>query len=213
MKTREFFLWILVLIPFIYLAILWNALPGQVPVHFTAEGPDNWASRSFLIFIPGCLTLGVYILMSCIPALDPKGKLKQMGENYWRLKFILVAFFCLQSCYILYISKEGELVRPNLINAMLGVLFAVIGNYFQTVRPNYFIGIRTPWALEDEEIWKSTHRLGGKLWVGGGLLIILLSFILRNTLLDAVMGGIIAIMVVIPMLHSYLAYRKKKQMQ
>lgn len=38
------------------------------------------------------------------------------------------------------------------------------------IKPNYFIGIRTPWALESEAVWNKTHRLGGKVFIAMGIL-------------------------------------------
>ena len=70
-----------------------------------------------------------------------------------------------------------------LIFPLIGLLFAFLGNYFKTIKPNYFIGIRTPWTLENEEVWKKTHLIGGKLWFVGGLLMAL-TFVLPNEMLE-----------------------------
>ena len=45
------------------------------------------------------------------------------------------------------------------------------------LKQNYFIGIKTPWTLENEEVWKLTHLYAGKMWVIGGLLVVVLSLI------------------------------------
>ncbi len=55
-----------------------------------------------------------------------------------------------------------------------------MGNYFKVIQPNYFLGIRTPWTLENKEVWKSTHTFASKLWVIGGLVIVLGGLILEN---------------------------------
>lgn len=208
--VKESVLLVFAAIPLVYLGSLWNSLPDQVPTHFSSDGPNGWSDKTVLIFAPGLITLGIYLLLVVIPLIDPKKKVQQMGEKYFTLKFMLTLFFCVLSCYVLYISKAGKMVVPNLMNALLGGLFAVLGNYFQTVRPNYFIGIRTPWTLEDEGIWKSTHKLGGKLWLAGGLLIVILSFLLNAHDMNIAMGCIVAVMVIVPVLHSYLAFQKKK---
>jgi uncharacterized membrane protein len=89
----------------------------------------------------------------------------------------------------------------------------MLGNYFQTVRPNYFIGIRTPWTLENEQLWKKTHRMGGKLWVAGGVLIAVISiFINNNTALAITFGAILSIMVIVPVVYSYIEYLKAKNL-
>jgi uncharacterized membrane protein len=95
--------------------------------------------------------------------------------------------------------------------ALIGALFAMLGNYFQTVRPNYFIGIRTPWTLENEQVWKNTHRLGGRLWIVGGFLIAILAFFINNNhLFSIIFGVIISLIVIVPVVFSYTEFKKEK---
>ncbi len=89
----------------------------------------------------------------------------------------------------------------------------MLGNYFQTIRSNYFIGIRTPWTLENEQVWKKTHLLGGRIWMAGGLLIVILSFIITdNHSLMIAFGILCFIMVIIPVIFSYTEFRKEKNL-
>ena len=74
----------------------------------------------------------------------------------------------------------------NGVKLIIAVLFTVIGNLMPKFKHNYFIGIKTPWTLASEEVWFATHRLGGKLWFYGGLIMIIFSFIP-----GAVVSGII----------------------
>ena len=131
-----------------------------------------------------------------------------MGAKYYTLRFMLTLFFSVLATYLLYLSNAGSLKNPNLLVALIGVLFAVLGNYFQAIRPNYFIGIRTPWTLENEEVWKKTHRLGGRLWIACGLLIAVISFIIRNNLALAItLGAILSVMVIVPVVYSYREFQ------
>jgi len=211
---KESVLWVLIVLPYVYLATIWNKLPTQVPTHFNLSGnPDGWSGKTALLILPGAMCIGIYLIMLLIPVLDPKRKIQQMGEKYYNFRFMLTFFFSLFATYILYISKSGSLKNPNLLIGLLGALFAMLGNYFQTVRPNYFIGIRTPWTLENEQIWKKTHRMGGKLWVAGGVLIAVISiFINNNTALAITFGAILSIMVIVPVVYSYIEYLKAKNL-
>ena len=77
------------------------------------------------------------------------------------------------------------------------------------MKPNYFIGIRTPWTLENEETWRKTHKLGGKLWLIGGLLTILLAFVAKsNSFLAISFGTITAIETLVPIIYSYVEFKK-----
>jgi len=211
---REPVLWTLIVLPYVYLATIWSKLPDRVPTHFNIAGnPDDWSGKTTLLFLPGALGIGIYLLMLVIPYLDPKRKIQQMGDKYYTFRFMLTGFFSIFATYLLYISNAGSLKNPNLLIALIGALFALLGNYFQTVRPNYFLGIRTPWTLENEQVWKKTHRLGGRLWMAGGIMIALLSFIITNNIaLAIVMGGLLSVMVIVPLVYSYTEFQKEKRM-
>jgi uncharacterized membrane protein len=36
---------------------------------------------------------------------------------------------------------------------------------------NYFVGVRTPWTLANEQVWIKTHAVSGKIFFFGGLLL------------------------------------------
>ena len=61
------------------------------------------------------------------------------------------------------------------------VFFVVLGNYLGNLRPNYFVGIRTPWTLENPETWRATHRLGGRLMFFGALILLVAQFFLSES--------------------------------
>jgi len=55
----------------------------------------------------------------------------------------------------------------------IGLLFIIIGNYLPKTRSNWLIGIRTPWTLSSDITWEKTHRIGGRLFLGAGILTII----------------------------------------
>lgn len=210
--AKETLLITLSIIPLIYMLFLWKELPETIPMHFNFEGKaDGWSSKATLPYIIGGLGLGIYLLMLIVPYLDPKKRIQEMGSKYYSFRLILSSFFAGMNCFIIYSAKVGDLSGNGFFFVLLGGLFAAMGNYFQTMRPNYFIGIRTPWTLQSEHVWKETHRLGGKLWMIGGLLMIVIAFILPlNSLKAILMVIILTAMVVIPLVHSYLLWKKEK---
>lgn len=214
MKTnlkKEAILWLVIILPLAYAAFIWNQLPSEVPLHWNLKGEINrWGHKSELIVIV-LLSAFTYGLMAILPAIDPKKKLQNMGGKYFQLKFILVLFMSALSLFILYSVKRQQLGNPNWILALIGILFAVLGNYFQSIRPNYFIGIRTPWTLENELVWKKTHKQGGVLWTIGGLLIVMLSIILENQFAFISFLTITGIISVYPVVYSYVKFREQKQ--
>jgi uncharacterized membrane protein len=206
---KEVIMWILIVIPFIYLAVVWKNLPEKVPTHFDLAGnPNDWSDKTSLPYLIGGMGIGTYLLMLLIPFFDPKNKIAQMGEKYYSLRLLMTIFMSALSFYLLYVGNKGE-INPNLLIALIGAFYVVFGNYLQTVKPNYFIGIRTPWTLENEETWRKTHRLGGKLWLVGGLLTMFIALVVKNNnLLAITFGTVTAIVAFVPIIFSYFEFRK-----
>ncbi len=201
------------ILPYIYLANIYDNLPEQVPTHFGLDGTANgWSHKDSLWAVPASLGIFINLIMLLVPVLDPKKKIQLMGGKYNSLRAIFTVFLSLLAVYLIYISKGGSFKNPAYLFALLGLLFVILGNYLQTVRANYFFGIRTPWTLENETVWKKTHRLGGRLWMAGGLLIMLLCLVLQNNIaLGILFTIIIIIMSIICVAYSYIEYLKLKK--
>lgn len=202
----------IVLLPFIYLGYVWNELPSKVPMHWNIKGEiDRYGDKSELIIIPFLLPLLVYLIFLVVPKIDPKNKLNKMGGKLQAIKFLLTTLMSILALFIIYTAKNQSFTNPNYIVIIIGVLFIVIGNYFKTIKSNYFIGIRTPWTLENETVWKKTHKLGGKMWFIGGILIVILSLILNKSLSFTIFMIITGVITIIPIAYSYLIYRNEVQ--
>lgn len=202
---------IILFLPFIYLAYEWNSLPQQVPIHWNHKGEiDNWGSKVSLIWTLVSLLIVPYLLMLIIPKIDPKNKLATMGGKYEQIKLVFLTFLTGLTILIIYSSKNEEIANPNSILILMGLLFIILGNYFKVIKQNYFIGIKTPWTLENEQIWKMTHRMAGKLWIVGGLLIVILCLILPSTMAIWVFLTITILISLIPVGYSYFKYKEMK---
>ncbi|MDD3723407.1 MAG: SdpI family protein [Lutibacter sp.] len=200
----------IVLLPFIYLAYIWNQLPEKIPMHWNNKGEiDRYGDKIELIIIPILLPLLMYLIFLVVPKIDPKNKLNKMGNKLQTLKVLLTTFMSILALFIIYSAKNQSFTNPNYIVLLLGVLYIILGNYFKTIKTNYFIGIRTPWTLENETVWKETHKLGGKMWFVGGIIVVLSSLILNkqpNFTIFLIITGIITI---IPIVYSYIIFKKK----
>ena len=105
---------------------------------------------------------------------------------------------------IIHSSKEGLVGQPTFVFVSLGLFITMLGNFFQTIQPNYFLGIRTPWTLKSVEVWKSTHALAGKLWFSGGLIIALIALLSSSKFASISSVAIIILIAIIPVIYSYL---------
>lgn len=198
----------IVLTPFVYLAIIWDSLPQRVPIHWNYKGEiDNWGDKFSLILMLFLLPVLMYVLMTFIPKIDPKNRISLMGGKFYQLKFFLVLFMSVVALLIVYTTKERSVNNPNLVFALLGVLLIIFGNYFKVIQPNYFIGIRTPWTLENNEVWKATHVFAGKIWVIGGFVLVLGGLVLNNVFGKAFVF-IIVVLALIPVAYSFIKFKQ-----
>jgi uncharacterized membrane protein len=100
-------------------------------------------------------------------------------------------------------GRPVDMVRG--IEAGIGLLLAVVGNFLGKVTRNFFVGIRTPWTLASEEVWMRTHRLGGRLFVLAGLAMFALALAGGGPIAMIVVVGAAALVSVVA---SYFIYRR-----
>ncbi len=198
-----------VLISAILGVIAYPHLPEKVPTHWNFQGQvDGWGSPEQGAFLFPALILVLYVFFIVIPKIDPKRKsYTMMGKAYGAM--VIGTLFVLTAFYLVTLGAAlgYPLNIPALIQFGAGALFIIIGNYMGKFKHNYFVGVRTPWTLANEEVWRKTHRLAGPLWVLGGLVLIVMSFLPPGILLK-IFFGVLAVIVVIPAAYSYLEFRK-----
>lgn len=210
---KKFFLAVLMaLVPVIYLAVVWNALPEKVPLHYGTDlQPDQTGDKSELWIL--CATLGgvsllVYLLLTNLHRIDPKRKGTSPSPTFNKLAFGLVVFFAALNLIFIAAAK-GDVNIRHFLFPLIGLLLAFIGNYFNNIKPNYFAGIRLPWTLSSDENWRRTHQLAGKLWFAGGVLIAVTGWLLPSTTAFAVFIGALLIMILIPVIYSYRIFKRE----
>ena len=193
------------LIPIVAGALLYSRLPETMATHWNMSGePDGWSSRAFAVFgLPGIL-LAVNLLLPFALKADPKHG--NMSEALVKITVWTIPLISLLCCGLTLARGLGyELHVEFWVPIFMGVLFIFIGNYLPKTKQSYTMGIKLPWTLNSEENWNRTHRLAGYLWVLGGLLFIVMSFVGWSL---AAFLIILAVMVLVPMAYSYLLYRK-----
>ena len=193
------------LLPLIAGALVYSRLPEQVATHFDLHGnPDGWSSRAFAVFgLPGIL-LAVNLLMPFLLRADPKHENMSgalVNIVIWTVPVVSLLCSGLTLGRALGYDLRIEMVLP----VFMGVLFILIGNYLPKTKQSYTMGIKLPWTLASEENWNRTHRLAGFLWVLGGVYFIVVSFIGWSVPAFVIP---LAVMVLVPMVYSFLLYRK-----
>ncbi|MBD2716003.1 SdpI family protein [Microvirga sp. STR05] len=197
-------------LPALYLAYTWPALPARIPTHFDIGGNANGYTDKANIWLT-CLGLpvGTYLLLIFLPRFDPKRRLSASNLNYQKLTLAFVALMSGLSIHSLYVAVHAQEKPGQGIAVLVGLFFAFLGNYLTTVQPNYFVGFKTPWALEFPRIWAQVHRVGGRMFFATGLLSALLGILSPvEAATTVLLAGLLATVVVVYS-YSYWLYRKE----
>lgn len=190
-------------------------LPERIPMHWGADGGVNGWGPRWMASVLGALPLTFLALFYVVPRIDPKGAAyAKFGGFYQGFVISFTVFMCA-------ISWLGELTVWNLlpgkgavnviVSGAIGAFFIGMGNYLPRVRQNYTLGIKTPWAFDDPDNWRRTHRFGGACFMVVGVSLIMLGFlggILPETWILAVIMVLAIGSVAAMYVYSYLIWRK-----
>lgn len=200
-KKLLLFTSILILLSSLVGCVFWYQLPEKMPTHFNLLGQaDGYNHKVFAIFGLPALMLLMHWLLLFLMIKDPKSSnisSKIQVLIYWIIPFVS----CLSMISIYGESLGYSMMSGLLAQIFMGVLMIVIGNYLPKTHRNYIIGIRLPWTLESDKNWRKTHRLAGKIWVLGGLLLFLNSFV--QLYVYWVFFLTLFFVVIIPSVYSY----------
>ncbi len=213
-KYFKILVWPIAIFPLIYLLVIWNSLPEKIAIHFDWQGhPDRYGNKNELLLMVAILSLlsiGMFFLLSNIYRIDPQKYAAENKDRLLRMAFVISIFISALSSFIIYSSaKEGFELGIRYIFAGVGLLFCFIGNYMHTIKPNYFAGFRVPWTLNNEENWRKTHLLGGRLWFAGGLVIAIVCLLLPDSVSMIMFLILTMVLVIIPLVYSYRLYKNK----
>jgi uncharacterized membrane protein len=181
--------------------------PDTVPVHWGIDGQvDRFGSRYELLALPA-IGVAVYLLMLFLPRFDPgRENYARFAGAYSILRLAILGLLTGLYAVIAVASHDPAFNPMMLLGALLGVFFIVLGALMGRLRPTYFTGIRTPWTLTSERAWDATHRVGG--WVFGGLGVVTLVCALGVPALTIfVLAGGALLGVLGLTVYSYLVWR------
>lgn len=198
-----------ILLPILFGLIMWNRLPATMISHWGADGvADGTATKGFMVFGLPLILLAIHWLMLVAETFLQKSK--PQNKKLVSIQFFIIPIISLVVSIFIYsvsLGKDWNLFA--LIPVLIGGLFMYIGNYLPKTTRNRTMGIKLHWTMGNDENWQKTHRLGGKLWFWGGL-VIFVSTLLPVKFTITAMIAMIAIGVVVPTVYSYSLYRKHK---
>ncbi|MBN2980582.1 MULTISPECIES: SdpI family protein [Cohnella] len=186
-------------------------LPDIMPTHFNVAGDvDDTAPKWQFWLMYGGLAVLLPSILSATRFIDPRKENYARFESFysmfrWAISLFLHGVFV----FVILHSLGYSFPMNKIIVSALGLLWIVVGNRMGQVRSNFFMGIRTPWAIMDENNWNQTHRLAAKLWVAAGLLMLISAWIAPSSwtvvvVLVCALGSSLA-----PVVYSYSLHRRK----
>lgn len=200
---------LLCILPMIFSMVVYNNLPNQVAVHWDSAGnPDNYAHKAFAAFGLPLILLALNIISKIKLFNDPKERGQSAGIKLISIWLIPILSLVLNPI-TMFIALGVDISISLIATLIVGVIMIIIGNYLPKSRQNYTIGIKNQWTLSNVDVWNSTHRMAGILYILGGLVIIIGNFFFRNTFAHVSLTLIVvALLVLVPMLYSFFLYKK-----
>lgn len=194
---------------FLLAAITWSTAPEQIPVHWGLKGNvDRYAGRVEGLLMQPLLAAFVYALMLVLPKIDPgRANYARFAGAYYAIRASVLAVMALIYGVIHLVIRGYPVDIPRTIGLIVGGIFFVLGNLLGKIRPNWFVGVRTPWTLSSKLSWTHTHRVAGWVFIIGGIAVMaagVFQTAFAAWAAVAVMGGGIAGTVI----YSYLVWRR-----
>lgn len=155
---------------FLVAALVWQYVPDKMPVHWNFKGEvDRYGSKiEGLIAVPA-VTIGLYLLLLLLPRLDPGyPNYERFSTPYLVIRYsMLIVMATIYGAAVL-VALGYEFSMSALVPAVVGLMLIVLGNLMGKIRPNWFVGVRTPWTLSSKRSWDKTHRQAGWLFIVSG---------------------------------------------
>jgi uncharacterized membrane protein len=172
--TRKYYLVAMLLTVAVLVAtvVAYPRLPDSLATHWNLHNQPNGYSPKWTLFLvgPGLMAF-MMLLMYVLPWLSPKNfEVDSFRSTYLQIMLMLV---CMMACLYAVTLWAGLGHAVDVGRAIVGgicLIFALLGNLMGKVRRNFYIGVRTPWSLANEQVWNATHRVAAKTLVAGGLL-------------------------------------------
>lgn len=193
-----------------FAAAVYSRLPARIPTHFDVHGRANgWGGRGSAFVFPLIATAVALLITEVLPRIDPRrANWDKFRDVVYLLVNLIVLFLAWTMVLALGVSLGWKVDLPRALMVGMGLFLAAMGNYLPRIRSNWWMGIRTPWTLESERVWRDTHRVGGRTFVAGGLVAAMAAFLPEP--FSAVLPiAALALGALIPVVYSYVAYRRE----
>jgi len=212
MKKTILYCFGMMVVGFVVSGLCWNLVPDLMPSHWNMSGvADKFSEKKWMLLSFPVLSFLVPLGLLAILQVDPRNRnVEQSGRAVHALVVSLSGFFIAMHLMTIQASLQADKsLSVSTLTAGLCCLIMVLGNFMPKVKSNFFLGIRTPWTLDNETVWHKTHRLAGKTMTASGLLGIPTALFLPTPFNFGVSMGIMLLGLIIPTVYSYLYFKEE----
>ncbi|HOW13227.1 SdpI family protein [Methanosarcina sp.] len=199
----------LVLLSFILSIYFYPQVPEQMATHWNSQGEvDGYMSKLWGLFFMPLVITGLVIMFLAIPKIDPRKENIAKFKKYYDGFIVILVLFMVAVHLQTVLWNIGIRINPNAMLPLgIGLLFYYMGILTENAERNWFIGIRTPWTLSSEKVWKRTNRLGGKLFRIAGIAAVFGAFF-PEFAIYFILVPVIAVSG-FSVIYSYIEYQKE----
>jgi|APHM01.1.fsa_nt_gi Predicted integral membrane protein len=143
-----------------------GGLPEQIAIHFGPAGqPDGYVGRTIAVVVLPAVQALLVGVFAVLPRIDPLGEnIEKFGHAYDVLALSTVGFVGYSHVVVLLWNAGYAFSVAQALAPAVAVLYYTVGAVLERAEQNWFVGIRNPWTLSDEQVWEDTHVIGGSLF-------------------------------------------------
>ncbi|MFC3477033.1 SdpI family protein [Halobacterium litoreum] len=157
-----------------------------------------------LALLPAIAAL-VLGLFAVLPRIDPRDNSADFRFAYDALALATVGFLAYVNAVVVAVNAGVEISVLQAMAPAIGAIYVVAGVVTERTDQNWFVGVRTPWTLEDEGVWRDTNRVVARVFEVGGVVAaagaLAPDYALALVLAPAVLAAVVSVG------YSYYRYR------
>ena len=201
---------VIIFLPMVAGFLMWDRLPDRLITHWNAAGEaDGSMSKFAAVTSVPAIIFAMHLFCLFMTHLDSKN-VEQSPKALLIVYCVMPATSLFAGFMVLGTTASTQLEPMNWMNLFFGILFIIVGNYLPKCKQNSVLGIRLPWTLKDTENWRKTHRLAGRLWLAGGGILLLGSF-LGSVIQLPLMLSVLLTLCLLTTIYSFKLSKQKQR--
>ena len=184
---------------------------NRVPMQWGIDGRVNWtAPKEWGLMVMPLTTFLIFGLVLWFERRDPArhrdadGSLTSHGKATRSIRLGISAMLGAVTLIQIAAALGRHPDVSRLVPSLVALLIAFLGNFFGKLKPNRYVGIRVPWTMNSENVWRITHRISGWLYTASSLIFLVCIWLLPSSAQQPLFVGWIIVLVVVPM---FIAWR------